>query len=272
VHLCDYPRPETARIDEELSEEMALVRQIVSLGRSARTEAKIKVRQPLAQVEIVLAAVGSDAEQQAHAEWLSTHAWLIRDELNVKNVAFTKDADRYVEYQVKPNFKSIGPKFGKLAPGIKKALATGDPARMRRELVDEGRLVLDVDNNRVELDNDDVQISLTAKEGWSAAQGRDAVMILSTEVTDELKSEGTARELIHHVQQIRKEMNLQYTDRIHVRVSGSEHVGQVCQTYGELIRGETLAESLSVESGVQGKEIKLDGEPTAILVERVGAA
>ncbi|UCG34371.1 MAG: class I tRNA ligase family protein, partial [Phycisphaerales bacterium] len=269
VHLCDYPEPDVNLINEELSQEMALVRQIVSLGRAARTEAKIKVRQPLGQVEIVLASVGSEAEQRAHAEWLGTHAGLIRDELNVKNVAFTKDADRYVEYQVKPNFKMIGPKFGRLAPGIKKVLAAGDPALMRRELVEEGRLVLSVAGNQVELDNDDVQISLTPKPGWTAAQGREAVVILSTEVTDELRSEGTARELIHHIQSIRKEMNLEYTDRIRVQLRAPEHVGQVCQAFGDLIAGETLAESLTVEGNVEGKELRLEGEPAVIKVTKL---
>ena len=270
AHLCDYPQPEEGLIDEGLSREMALVRRIASLGRSTRTEAKIKVRQPLERVQIVLASVGSAAEQKAHEEWLSTHAWLIRDELNVKKVEFTAEADRYVSYRVRPDFKAIGPKFGRLAPGIKKALAEGDPGHMRTQLVEEGRLVLTVDGNRVELSNEDVQITLTAKSGWSAAQGHDAVVILSTEISGELRQEGTARELIHHIQQMRKEMNLEYTDRIRVRVSGVEHVGVVCKTFAELISGETLAATLEFTEDIQGKEVRLDGERAVINVSKAG--
>jgi len=102
VHLCDYPQAESSAVDETLSERMRLLREIASLGRSARMDAKLKVRQPLAKVEVILA-------DTAHQAWLEEHDDLLRDELNVKKIEYTKDAETYIEYQVQPNFKRVGP-------------------------------------------------------------------------------------------------------------------------------------------------------------------
>ena len=186
VHLCDYPTPDESLIDERLGEEMDLVRQIVSLGRAARTSAKLKVRQPLAQVEIILA-------RREHTEWLDAHRDLIAEELNIKSVEFPTAADHYVTYQIKPEFKAIGPKFGKLAPKVADALQKIDPTEAKKSLESTGELFVEVDGQRLLLTHDEARIRLEAKPGWSAAQGRAGVVVVKTELSVELNEEGLIR-------------------------------------------------------------------------------
>jgi len=246
IHLCDYPQADQARIDERLSAEMAWGREIASLGRAARTEAMLKVRQPLARVEVVLA----DPYQQA---WLESHAPLIAEELNVKAVEFATDADRYVSYAVKPNFKSIGPKFGKLAPQIQKTLAAADAAALRRQLDANGKLAMEVAGQPVELTPDDVQITLSAKSGWAAAQGRSAVVVLATEITPELRLEGLARELIHEIQARRSDENLPYEARSRGSIEVDPATGRELLAAIEANRAYILGETLGTELHVNAK-------------------
>lgn len=253
VHLCDYPNVDPSRINEELAQEMDLVRTIVSLGRSARTHAKLKVRQPLKKAEIILA-------NQAHRSWLEAHAPLIAEELNIKQIEFTEDADHYVSYQVKPNFKALGPKFGKLAPQIGKALKSIDAAAARRSLVDDGKFALELNGEPVELTADEVEIRLEAKEGWSAAQERGAVVVVSTELTPELLEEGLIRELIHHVQALRKEHDLAYEARITLYVATSDALKSVIEHQREIIERECLVKELMFElpSDVTTTDVKVE--------------
>jgi len=265
VHLRDYPTADEKLIDETLSAEMAVVRDIVSLGRAARADAKMKVRQPLALAEIVLA-------DKSHTQWLKGHEPLIRDEINVKRVEFSSEADHYVNYQVKPNFKSIGPKFGKLGNAIKGALAGAkEPAAMRKSLDETGRVSLTVDGQTVELTPDDVQIELTAKPGWAAAQGRSAVVVLKTEITEELRDEGVAREIIHHIQQKRKDLDLKYEQRIDLGVVGDSDIERVVKRSAEYIMSETLAQSLLSQPlpGIDPVKADIDGHEAAVYVKPV---
>ncbi len=186
VHLCDYPTGHPEIVDEQLSQQMQLAREISSLGRSARMNAKLKVRQPLAKVEVILA-------DETHLAWLQDHAELIRTELNVKEVELTRDAEKYISYQVQPNFKRLGPRVGKLMPAVKKCLETADGGALLTELRRDGQLTLIVDQEQITLDQEDIQIRLQAKEGWAAAQGTGCVVVLATELTDALIREGLAR-------------------------------------------------------------------------------
>ncbi|HOB75095.1 MAG TPA: isoleucine--tRNA ligase [Phycisphaerae bacterium] len=265
VHLRKYPEADPAAIDRRLIEEMAIVREIASLGRAARMDAKMKVRQPLPVVELVLA-------NPEHRSWLEGHLPLIAEELNVRSVEFAADADRYVTYEVKPNFKTIGPKFGKLAPKLKAVLPTLNAADLRRQLDTAGKIALTVDGQTLELSPEDVQVTLKAKEGWAAAQGRMVVVVLSTALTPELKAEGLARDFVHLVQTARKEQRLDYQDRIRLRVSTAEPVQGAIEAFRDYIQGETLAVELLLEPSVpetaHGGEI--EGTPVRFSLEVVG--
>jgi isoleucyl-tRNA synthetase len=264
VHLCDYPTGDVSAIDEGLSEQMAMVREIVSLGRSARMGAKLKVRQPLKQVEVILA-------DSVHQPWLEEHAALICDELNVKQVSFTEQAEQYITYTVLPDLKKLGPRLGKRLPGLKKALAGVDAAKLLDELKRTGKVTLPLADGPVELDSEDIQVRLQAKEGWAAAQGNNVVVVLATELTEELIREGLARELVRTIQDRRKELGCEFTDRIVVGLTTeSAELKSAIEQFGEYIRNETLAVELqmAVLSGCESLETKI-GDDTIVLSIRV---
>ncbi len=267
VHLCDYPAVDASRIDRTLAGEMAIVREIASLGRAARMDAKVKVRQPLAVVEIVLA-------DPSHRAWLESHLPLIADELNVKRVEFASDAGKYVTCEIKPNFKSIGPKFGKLAPQIKKGLAAADAADLRRQLTEQGKARLTVSGETVELTPDDVRIALKARPGWAAAQGRQAVVVLSTDISNKLKAEGLARELIHLIQSGRRDKQLNYEERIRIRVQAEGPLAQAIERHSQYIRTETLATDLTQEEDLPDAEYQwtIDGMGCQMSIEVAGSS
>ncbi|MEO8499015.1 MAG: DUF5915 domain-containing protein, partial [Planctomycetota bacterium] len=211
VHLCDYPEADKSAIDVTLSERMRLLREIASLGRSARMDAKLKVRQPLAKVEVILA-------DTTHQAWLEEHDELLRDELNVKKIEYTKNAETYIDYQVQPNFKRVGPRVGRLMPAVKKALTAADGGELLKQLNANGKVVMQIDGQAIEFDNEDLQVRLQAKEGWAAAQGPTTVVVLSTELTDELLREGHARDINRQIQDRRKQLDCDFTDRIEVGI------------------------------------------------------
>ncbi|MGL6227254.1 MAG: isoleucine--tRNA ligase [Thermoguttaceae bacterium] len=240
VHLCDYPVPDVSVIDVALSERMRLMRELVSLGRNARMNAKLKVRQPLARIEVVLA-------EKTYLDWLREHVDLIQEELNVKSVEFVEKADQYISYTVLPDLKKLGPKLGKRLPEVKKYLGEVDGGKLLAEMEQTGKVVLPLLGEPIELTSEEIQIRLQAKEGWAAAQGADCVVVLSTELTEELLAEGRARELVRMIQDRRKELGCEYTDRIRVEVSTcSEEIIGAIELFGSYIRGETLCSSLEL--------------------------
>ncbi|MGD0897277.1 MAG: class I tRNA ligase family protein [Thermoguttaceae bacterium] len=255
VHLCGYPAGDPNEIDEELSQRMGLVREIVSLGRSARMGAKLKVRQPLAKVEIVLA-------DRAHQEWLEEHAALICDELNVKRVDFIERADQYVTYTVLPDLKRLGPRLGKQLPWVRKALAEADPAELVGDLERQGCIfvLIKPDDVGVALNAEDIQVRLQAKPGWAAAQGRACVVVLSTELNEDLLAEGIAREAARVINDRRKDMNCRFTDRIEVGlVTDSAELRAAVEQFREYIQGETLALAIHFEpiAGAEAVDVEI---------------
>ncbi|MGC3970812.1 MAG: DUF5915 domain-containing protein [Pirellulales bacterium] len=263
VHLCDYPTPDAAAIDAALSAQMNLMREVVSLGRSARMGAKLKVRQPLAKVEICLAS-------NAHQGWLEQHCELIREELNVKKVEFATRADEYVAYTVLPDLKKLGPKLGKRLPLVKQALAKVDAAALLRQLEAENKASLELADGPLVLDAEEVQVRLQAKPGWAAARCAAGVVVVSTEVTPELVAEGLARDFVHSVQNIRKDLDCGYTDRIEIGVVGE--AGEAVAALGafaDYIRSETLATALKFEAaaGVAPVEVSVGGVMLQVFVK-----
>lgn len=239
VHLCDYPTADQELMDEELSQRMDLVRTISSLGRNARTSAELKVRQPLAKVEVILA-------DRTHQAWLEEHAAVIADELNVKQVEFSDEPEKYVEYTVLPEFKLLGPKLGKLMPKVKPALAQADGAELLARLKADGKITLTVADQQVELTDEEIEVRISAREGWTAAADRGVVVVLSTELTDELVAEGWIRDLVRFVQERRKELGCEYTQRIQLAVeTESEPLQKAVEQFADYLTQETLAASLA---------------------------
>jgi isoleucyl-tRNA synthetase len=266
VHLTDFPTGDEAAIDENLSAQMNLVREIASLGLAARMGAKLKVRQPMQKVEVILA----DRNQQA---WLEGHVELLKKELNVKQVEFTQQADHYITYTVLPDLKRLGPRLGKKLPLVKNALAKADAGKLLAEMETAGNVALKLDDGSSEsLDRDDLQVRLQAKSGWAAAQGKDCVVVLSTAVTTDLLIEGVARELVHAVQSRRRDCSCEYTDRIEVGiVTDSAEIRRAVEQFNDYIRGETLAIRLKLGpiDGVEPVEVKIGDDTLQLYVRTV---
>jgi len=225
---------------------------------------KLKVRQPLSKVEVILS-------DQTHQAWLEEHDELLRDELNVKKIEYTKDADKYITYQVQPNFKRLGPRIGKLLPGCKAALAQADGGKLLAELTANGKVTLVISGEKIDLDNEDIQVRLQAKPGWAAAQGSNVVVVLATELTPDLIAEGLARDFVRLVQDRRKDLSLNFTDRIHIGLTGaSAGLQRAIEANRDFITGETLAENLVFQTlhNAEPTEVEMGEDKIRLYVVR----
>jgi isoleucyl-tRNA synthetase len=274
VHLCDYPITEATKdaiaagIDAELNAHVDEVRQLVSCGRAARSAAKIRVRQPLAAIEL----------HHRKADVIKRYEDIIKDELNVKRIDYVgaAEVDKVVHYELKPDFRKIGPKHGSLAPKIKAALAAhAEVLPLVRSLEQDGECQLELDGQNVWLTAGEVAVELHAKEGWTAERiPGSGILVLDTHMTPELKDEGTARDLVNQVQQIRKQLDLRYEQRISLAITGGGDVQRVVDGFGKYIMGETLAQSLlsSEIAGVTPVKVQIDGGDVAVYVKPLPTA
>ena len=211
------------------------LREIASLGRAARMESKLKVRQPLAAVTVAL----NDPAQQ---EWLAAHDSILRDELNVKQINFTADAAEFVTYQVQPNFKRLGPQVGPLLPKLKATLQQANGAALLAELNRAGEVKIDLGEKQISLGGEDLQVRMQAKGGWAAAQGSACVVVLDTKLTPELISEGYAQDVKRLVQDLRKQRKLDFAARIRLSLAtSSDELRQAVEQHATYLKQETLA-------------------------------
>ena len=250
VHLTAYPEPEAALMDRDLSARMAAARETVSLGLAARSHQRLKVRQPLQGVQICLA----DPAMVGPVKMLAA---TIAEELNVKQVAFPETVEDFVHYEVRPNFKALGPRIGKRMPLLQKAIRAADPAGLKSDLDTRGEVVLSLEGGEtLTLSPDEVEIRLSAREGYAAEGGRVGVVVLDTELTEALEREGLARELISRIQTLRKDLELEYVDRIRVWLGASKVLAAVLAEHADYVKGETLCTELTEGSPPEGTAMR----------------
>ena len=256
VHLCDLP-VSSGRVDQSLSEEMAAVRGIVSLGLRVRTDHQLKVRQPLRRAEVVIA----DPDLR---ERVKPYSALVEDELNVHEAAFVDGGQAHVKYVVKPNFRRLGPRLGPKMKQAKRIFEELDAAGLRESLLANGTTSIDFDGEDLVLDSEDVQVSVEAEESFAAAGDSTMVAVLSTELDEELLDEGFYRELLHRVQNLRKTADIEYTRRIGLFVEGSDRTARIVAQHREHLMAETLctklAESPIREADAITEAFQIDGE------------
>jgi isoleucyl-tRNA synthetase len=246
VHLCDYPTGDFVEPDAVLNQRMSLLREIASLGRSARMDSKLKVRQPLQRVEVSLA-------EDSQIDWLKMHDDIVREELNVDEIHYASGASPFVEYQVQPNFRKLGPKVGPLLPKLKQALGNASGATLLDELTSKGKITIVLDNRTLELDGEEIQVRMQAKAGWAAAQGKFAVVALNTELTDALIRRGIAKDAVRLIQDLRKKRDCNFTDRISIWIVGSTPtITEAVRENEEFIRSETLCTTIQFENAPDG--------------------
>ncbi|MDQ4024622.1 MAG: DUF5915 domain-containing protein, partial [Actinomycetota bacterium] len=259
VHLCDFPEP--GERDEQLEWRMRVVRDAIELGRAARGAAKIKVRQPLREAVVVAA----DREREA----IERLEHLLLEELNVKSVRYVSEADELGRFELKPNYRALGPRFGKQMPQVAAALRGLDPVRLREG----GRAGINIEGTEHEIGPEDVQIVLQPLEGYQVERSGTHAVALNLELDDDLRREGLAREVVHAVQGARKSAGLNVEDRITLTLGGDDELLAATRTHERYVAGETLATMVSYDGADAGGEsAQIEGRPLLISVERVDAA
>ena len=238
VHLVDWPAVDEALIDEDLSFRMAVARQVVNLGRAARNSAQIKTRQP-----IEVAVVACRERERAALESLSA---VVAEELNVKAIEYVASASELVSYVIKPNYRTLGPKFGKNMPAVAAAVAAM-PADETGDRISGGRSVaVTVDGREYEFAPEDFVVESHEEEGFRVEREGGVAVAISTRLSPELLQEGLARELVHHIQNTRKAADFAIDDRILLWVSGPAEIAEMLTVHGDWVKKETLALSLGV--------------------------
>ncbi len=243
VHLGDWPVVDADAVDPALEEQVELGRTIVSLGLSARTEAKLKVRQPLSHAIIVLPGARSllpEIEDE------------IADALNVKQLESAATLEGLLDYSVVPSFKRLGPKVGKLMPKLKDLLVAADGAAVRDAFARDGRFTIDVDGTTIVLEPDDVEIRATSHEELALAEDGGIAVALDTRIDDALAREGIAREVIRVLNDRRKAKGLQISDRIAAWLRAEGPVAEAVTTHRDWIAREVLARELQLEAESPG--------------------
>ncbi|MBQ4638856.1 MAG: class I tRNA ligase family protein, partial [Clostridia bacterium] len=260
VHLCDFPVCNEEMINKELENDMDMVLRCVVLGRAARNGANIKNRQPLQTLYI-----------QGCEQLSSEYCDIIRGELNIKDVKFIEDARALTTYKVKPQLRTVGPKYGKLVGKIGKALSEFDGNEIVDALDTAGAFNFELEGTAVSLTRDDLLLEKTQKEGFMAESERELTVIIDTNLTEELISEGFVREITSKIQTMRKEAGFEVMDKITVCISTKKKLAAVIEANASDIASDTMANSVTlgdVDAEGYVKDWDINGVPATISVKR----
>ena len=231
VHLAYFPEADMSLVCEQTEERMDLVRTLVTLARGTREKERIKVRQPLSEILV----------SGQYEALIGDLVDLIKEELNVKEVVFDKELDKYMNFQLKPNFKVAGPELGKHIKSFGKELANLSPKEVSEKLDSDGFIMMELDGENVKIEKDFVDVKIEAKDGFAVAMENNVFTILDTKLSPELIAEGLARELVSKVQQLRKQNDFAMMDRINIYTAPDEDVKSAISKYEDYIKTETLA-------------------------------
>ncbi len=254
VHLADWPQPSGAA-DRGLSERMAAARRLVTLGRSARTDAKVKVRQPLRRA--LLLHPGVELDEGVRAE--------IREELNVRSLEDVDTLSGLMSWEVVPNFRALGPRLGARVAEVKAALAQADGSALQRALEADGA----VEVAGFRLTPDDVDVRARRHESFALSEDGGWAVALDLELDDDLRREGVARELIRALNDLRKEQGLAIADRVRLRLGGDDIVRAAVAEHATWIADEVLAVELTWADGGD-LSVRVDGSAVSVTLERTG--
>jgi isoleucyl-tRNA synthetase len=236
-----------------------VVRRTVELGRAARAESRIKVRQPLRRAVVV----ASGTEREAIAE----RAELVTSELNVKELEFVSEESELVSYRVKPNYRTLGPRFGKDMPRVAAAIEALDAAGVAESLANGHEVGFDLNGHDHSLGADDINLVMEPLEGYQVEASAGHAVALALEIDDELRREGLAREIVHAVQSARRDAGLEVTDRIALKLGGDSELLEAARAHEGYLAGETLATAVSYDSADGGTRAEIEGRELLIAVE-----
>ena len=261
VHLADFPKADENNIDKQLEEQMYLAKITSSIVLSLRRKVNIKVRQPLSQIMISTAD-----ETQKHN--ISTVKSLILNEVNVKELNFANSANAMLVKRVKPDFKKLGPRYGKIMKQLVPLLQEISQDEINA-LEKEGMLILNINGQEVEIKRDDVEIISEDIPGWLVGNADKITVGLDITITDELRKEGIARELINRVQNLRKAKDFEITDRISLEISTNPMFEEAIRENAEYIKSQVLANNIILSSKKLEDEIEIDDQPLTITIKKI---
>ena len=255
IHLCRWPEVDEKAIDKDLEKEMDLAYTIVKLGRSARNGANIKNRQPLSNM-----LVSTDSLPGYYGD-------IITDELNIKEVEFGADLSTHVNFEIKPNLPVLGKKYGKLIPVIRKEIAARNQMELAQTIQNGEVVVINVDGNEIELNNENLLVTMQGLEGYAFAGEGSIGVVLDTNITDELREEGHVREMISKIQNMRKDKGFEVADKIKLYVADNDMLLTVIKKYAEVIKKETLTQEIVYNEEVDYSDTVINGENLKMNVE-----
>lgn len=259
VHLADYPVVNEELISKDVEERMDLVRDLVGLGRAARAQAKIKVRQPLQKILV----------DGKYEDLISDLVPLIEEELNIKEVVFEKNLKDFMNFSLKPDFKTAGPILGSKIKSLGKALGQLEASEVVPKLEAGENIELELDGDVTTITKDYVMITIAAKEGFTVEMANNLFVILDTTLTEELINEGLAREFISKVQQMRKSSGFEVADNINIYFDGNEEVAKALEIHKDYIMQETLAVTVERVKDDSLEKQNLNDHDTGIRVEKI---
>ncbi|MFL5906643.1 MAG: DUF5915 domain-containing protein, partial [Solirubrobacterales bacterium] len=260
VHLCDFPQVAEELIDQQLEAGMDAVRRTIELGRAARSQAKVKLRQPLRKAVVV----ASDAERAA----IERLADVVASELNVKELDFVREEAELVSYRVKPNYRSLGPRFGKNMPQVAAAVEALDARHVADQLEAGGEVGIAIDGEDHNLSPEDFNLVMEPLEGYQVEAEAGHAVALELELDDELRREGLAREIVRAVQEARKQAGLDVSDRISLALGGDDELLAAAREHEAYIAGETLATSVGYGADGAGEKATIEGRELRIGVAK----
>ncbi|MGI8650734.1 MAG: DUF5915 domain-containing protein, partial [Rubrobacter sp.] len=270
VHSARWPDADDFPVNTELSWQMAYARRIVAMGRTARNTSAVKTRQPLREVIIVLGsdAIALDESSQGHIkQGIESLKEIVLDELNVKGLRFGSTED-VTAYSLKPNLGVVGPKYGRLAPELRRMLAEASPETGAKAAAGED-IAVNVEGREIILSTGELLIEPTERPGYALEREQDLAVALATELDEELVDEGLVRELVHKVQSLRREEGFEIEDAISVTLSGSERITALLSGgWGEYFKAEVLARSLTFGSPDR-ESFTVEGEKIGVELNKI---
>ena len=267
VHLEDYPEADQSLIDEDLSFKMNAARKVVGLGRAVRNKINIKTRQPVEKVSIYFDRDGRRKDAVNHFENI------ILSELNAKKIEFTGNLDELVAYDIKPNLAILGKKYGPMIPGIRKALSRADAAKIALKVNNGKNIKIVIDGKDLEIEPEELLVEIKNKENMGVETDGEFTVGLSTDISEELKAEGFARELVHQIQNLRKEAGFQIENTIDTAIEAPEEQLKLVGDFTDYINKETLTGNMlqSFSDDMFVKEVNVNGIMVKIGIKVVGS-
>jgi len=267
VHLEDFPTADGTLIDEDLSFKMNNARRVVGLGRAVRSKINIKTRQPVQKVSIYFN--GNEKVRKA----INHFKEVILSELNAKEIEFTEELAELVSYDIKPNLAIVGKKYGPMIPGIRKALEEANSVQIALKVKNEKTVKLDIDGKKLELEPEEILVEIKNKEGIGVETDGEFTVGLPTEISGELVAEGFARELVHHIQNLRKEAGFEIENTIDVSIEAPGAQQETIDKFNKYITKETLSGSIGqdFDPGMFVKRVKVNGIELKIGIKVIGS-